>query len=112
MEMTENLSNLALDNQPFASDGLPGYTRGKMITGRQIVAGRGLVGWSQQDLADNSKLSYSTILRAEAVRGIPPLRAANVDAIQRALEGAGVVFLNADAGGGRGVRLRSGLDDE
>lgn len=67
-------------------------------------AGRGLLGWSQTDLATEAELSLPTVKRFETGRG------ANVsaDAIGKlvaALEAAGVEFI-AENGGGPGVRLR------
>jgi transcriptional regulator with XRE-family HTH domain len=67
----------------------------------QIRAARGLVGWSQADLAEQSGLSRATINRAET-------GAASADALaamQAALEKAGVLFLDEN-GDGPGVRLR------
>jgi transcriptional regulator with XRE-family HTH domain len=67
----------------------------------QIRAARGLVGWSQADLAEQSGLSRATINRAET-------GAASADALaamQAALEKAGVLFLEEN-GDGAGVRLR------
>jgi hypothetical protein len=59
-------------------------------------------------LAAQSGISEATIRRAEAVNGVPTMRADNLLAIQRALEDGGVLFL--DPGdvrtGGAGVRLR------
>jgi transcriptional regulator with XRE-family HTH domain len=67
-------------------------------------AGRGLLGWSQTELANEAGLSLPTVKRFETGRG------ANVsdDAIGKlvaALESAGVEFI-AENGGGLGVRLR------
>ena len=69
----------------------------------QIRAGRGLLGWSQADLADAAKLSRATVNRAESA-------AASDDALatmQRALEAAGIMFV-PENGEGPGVRLRKG----
>ena len=75
------------------------------LTGAQIRAGRALVRWSAEKLAEMAKLGSITVTRAEAVDGKPSLTEANVEAIRRALEGAGVEFTPAN-GGGPGVRLR------
>ncbi|MBF0335975.1 MAG: helix-turn-helix transcriptional regulator, partial [Alphaproteobacteria bacterium] len=64
-----------------------------MITGPQIRAARALIGWTAQDLADRALLSYPTVQRAETSPDVPSMKAPNLLAIQRALEGAGVVFL-------------------
>lgn len=78
-----------------------------MITGAQIRAGRALIGWTSQTLADRSGVHYATLSRAEQADDIPNTRAQTLCAIQSALEAAGVVFLNGDysAKGGPGVRL-------
>jgi transcriptional regulator with XRE-family HTH domain len=81
-----------------------------MLTAMQIRAARALLGWSQPALAKASGVSLPTIVRMESQAGPGRSAAANVDAVQRALEGAGVVFLAADpvAGAGPGVRLKDG----
>jgi hypothetical protein len=47
----------------------------------------------------------ATVRRAEASEGVPKITAANLNAIRRALEDAGVEFI-PENGGGAGVRLR------
>jgi transcriptional regulator with XRE-family HTH domain len=81
-----------------------------MITGAQIRAARALLRWSAEALAERSRLGVATIRRAEATDGHPNLTAANVAAVQAALESAGVVFEN-DHGPGVRLRARSGVDD-
>lgn len=76
-----------------------------MITGAQIRAARGLIRWSADTLAENSKLGVATVRRAESVDGVPTITGANLAAIRAALEGAGVEFIDPN-GGGAGVRLR------
>jgi hypothetical protein len=76
------------------------------LTGAQIRAGRALVRWSAERLAETAKLGRITVTRAEAVDGKPSLTEANLDAIRRALEAAGVEFTDPN-GGGPGVRLRA-----
>ena len=78
-----------------------------MITGAQIRAARGLLRWSAEVLAEQSKLGIATIRRAEASDGPPSLTEANAAAVQATLEGAGVIFI-AENGNGPGVRLRKG----
>jgi len=76
-----------------------------MITNAQLRAARGLLGWSQARLAEESGLGIATVKRMEGERG--PLRssAGNVLKVQQALEDAGVIFIDADDEG-PGVRLR------
>ena len=78
-----------------------------MVTASQIRAARALLGWSGADLAEAAGLSLQTIRRMESELGPGRSSAANVDAVQRALETKGVVFLSPDEAGGPGVRLRS-----
>ena len=77
-----------------------------MITVEQLRAARGLLGWTQNQLAEASTLAISTIRRMEGDRG--PLRssAENVLKVQQALEGAGVIFIDRNEEGGPGVRLK------
>ena len=77
-----------------------------MVTASQIRAARALLGWSGVDLAQAAGLSLQTIRRMESELGPGRSAAANVDAVQGALETEGVVFLGADEAGGPGVRLR------
>lgn len=80
-----------------------------MLTAEQVRAARALVDWSQPQLAEACGLSLPTIRRMEGPLGPGRSTAVNVDAVRRALEAAGVIFL--DAGeikqGGPGVRLKS-----
>jgi transcriptional regulator with XRE-family HTH domain len=71
----------------------------------QIRAARALVRWRAQDLAGESSVGVATIRRAELAEGETSLTAANDLAIRRALENAGVEFIDEN-GGGPGVRLR------
>jgi len=75
-----------------------------MITAAQIRAARGLVQWSQGQLAEASGLSLPTIKRMEGPIGPGRSSAENVSAVRKALEGDGVVFIEEN-GGGPGVRL-------
>ena len=74
-----------------------------MITGAQLRAARALLRWSAEDLAERSKIGVATVRRAEANDGSPSITEANLDALGRALEAAGVEFTN---GGRPGVRLK------
>ena len=75
-----------------------------MLTSAQIRGARGFVGWSARELAEKAQLGLSTVQRAEAGGS---LTAANMAAIRRALEEAGVEFI-PENGGGAGVRMRRG----
>jgi hypothetical protein len=75
------------------------------LTGEQIRAGRALVRWRAQDLARESSVGIATIKRAELAAGETSMTVANDLAVRRALEAAGVEFIDEN-GGGAGVRLR------
>lgn len=70
-----------------------------MITPEQSRAARGLIDWSQAQLAEASHLGVSTIRDFEKGRRVPTHN--NLVAIQRALEEAGIHFT------ARGVELLS-----
>ena len=61
--------------------------------------------WRAEDLAKDSSVGVATIRRAELADGPTSLTAANDQAIRRALESAGVEFIDEN-GGGPGVRFR------
>lgn len=71
----------------------------------QIRAARALLRWSAEELARASALGANTVRRAEVVEGATALTVANDRAIRKALEDAGVEFIDEN-GGGAGVRLR------
>jgi transcriptional regulator with XRE-family HTH domain len=73
------------------------------LTPAQSRAARGLLEWSQSELAARSNLSESTVRDFEKGRRLPTIN--NLDAVRRALEAAGVEFI-AENGGGPGVRLK------
>ena len=66
---------------------------------RQLRAARVLVGWDQQDLSTAAWVSIGTIRRMEGGAGSIPGQAETLRRVQRALESAGVVFVNHDAPG-------------
>src|SRR5436853_424441 len=75
------------------------------LTSAQIRAARALIRWSAEDLARETSLSVATIRRAELTENETSMTAANDAAVRRALEAAGVEFIDEN-GGGAGVRLR------
>lgn len=76
-----------------------------MLTGEQIRAARALARLEQTDLAGKASVSVETIKRLEGMRGTVSAQMATVLAIKRALEAAGVIFIDEN-GEGPGVRLR------
>ena len=76
-----------------------------MISSSQLRAARALLRWSALDLAKASKVAVSTIRRVEVIEGKIPVTSANEAALRKALEAAGVEFIEEN-GGGAGVRLR------
>jgi predicted transcriptional regulator len=79
-----------------------------LITADQIRAARGLLDWTQRDLAERTKLSTRTIKRMEGEPGPAASTEANVLAVQRVLEAAGIVFVDPGKSekGGFGVRFK------
>jgi len=79
--------------------------RNRPLISAQIRAARSLIRWTADELAAASALSVATIRRAELKESETALTTANDLAIRRALEAAGVEFIDEN-GGGPGVRLR------
>jgi ribosome-binding protein aMBF1 (putative translation factor) len=75
------------------------------LSSAQIRAARALLRWSAADLARESALGVNTVRRAEVAGEETSLTAANELAVRRALEAAGVEFIEEN-GGGPGVRLK------
>jgi len=74
----------------------------RMVTPRQIRAGRALLGWTQQVLADKALVAVNSVRAVE--RGQRQTRSETVEAMRAALAKAGIVFLSEDVMGD-GVRL-------
>ena len=74
-----------------------------MITPSQCRAARGLLDWTQQELADAARIGVATIrlFEGEAAES----RHATLAVLRRAFELAGVEFIDEN-GGGPGLRLR------
>jgi len=77
----------------------------KALIPQQIRAARALLHWSAEDLARESAVGLATIRRAENSQNETSMNVPNDLAVRRALEAAGVEFIDED-GGGPGVRLR------
>jgi len=73
------------------------------ITPSQCRAARALIEWSRDDLAEASRVGLRTLVDFE--RGARSPRAVTLDALRRALEIAGVIFVDQN-GDGPGVRQR------
>jgi transcriptional regulator with XRE-family HTH domain len=75
----------------------------------QIRAARSLLGLGQEELAERSGLGVVTIKRLEAagteIRG----SAQTMARLQRALEAAGIIFIDQNGSHGPGVMLKSPL---
>lgn len=74
-----------------------------VISPEQCRAARGLIGWSQDDLAANSEVSKRSIARFELDENQPHDR--TLEALTLSLQKAGVIFIDAN-GDGPGVRLK------
>jgi transcriptional regulator with XRE-family HTH domain len=79
----------------------PGY----ILSSELIRAARALLRWEQRDLEAASSVSLPTIKRLESKPGIMAAHPSTVLALRRALESAGIEFIDEN-GGGPGVRLR------
>ncbi len=74
-----------------------------LISGRHIRAARGLLGWTQRDLADKAEVALGTLRKMESFDGLSGTRIETLKRVMAVLEKAGVEFLND---GSPGVRLR------
>lgn len=74
-----------------------------MINAKQCRAARAWLSWSQDELAEQSRVSKRTIAGFELERTVPHDRTRHD--LQRAFEDAGIVFV---MDGARGVGLREG----
>ena len=72
------------------------------LTSELVRAARALLRWEQRHLAKASGVSLPTIKRLESQRGALRAHGVTATAIRRALEAAGIEFIN---GGQPGVRL-------
>ena len=102
----ENLAEWIDDTRPIAGAIGGRYSSRMATTGRQIAAARTLLGWTQARLAQESGVSPASAQRAERAPGIPQMQTGSLFALVRALEAAGIQFIDADETGGEGVRLR------
>jgi transcriptional regulator with XRE-family HTH domain len=75
-----------------------------IITKAQLRAARALLAWSQGDLAKASHVSLATIKRLEPGETPMATTVETIQALQRALESAGVEFTN---GGEPGVKMKA-----
>ena len=74
-----------------------------MIESSQSRAARALLDWTQAELAHAAGVGMSTVRRFE--NGLRTPIPNNITAIRKALEDAGVIFIDAN-GEGPGVQLR------
>jgi transcriptional regulator with XRE-family HTH domain len=74
-----------------------------LIVGPQLRAARAMAGVDQEALAKTAGVAANTIRRLEGMPGRLRATTTTLDALQRALEAAGIVFTNGDE---PGVRLR------
>jgi transcriptional regulator with XRE-family HTH domain len=79
-----------------------------MITPAQCRAARGLINWTQDDLAKAAEIGVVTVRLFETGKAEP--RSATLTVLRQALEAAGVQFIPKN-GGGAGVRLKDGDKD-
>ncbi len=80
--------------------------RVKALRSSQIRAARAVLRWTAEDLARKAALGLNTIKRAELAEDETSLTVANDLAVRRALESAGLIFIDENGAVGPGVRLR------
>ena len=79
-----------------------------VLSSEVIRAARALLRWEQRDLEAASSVSLPTIKRLESRPGVMAAHRSTVVALKKALEAAGIEFIDEN-GGGPGVRLRKRL---
>ena len=77
-----------------------------LISGNQVRAARALIGWSQLDLANAANIGEMTVKRFESAQNENGGTIKTLQAIQEALEDAGIIFIQRNQHGGLGVRLK------
>jgi len=80
-----------------------------MITSRQVRAARALLGWTQEMLADKALVALTALKRLESENDLPVRDDTRHQAV-KALEAAGIVFLDSERG--QGVLLVSNSRSE
>jgi transcriptional regulator with XRE-family HTH domain len=65
----------------------------RLITSEQIRAGRALIKWSADDLAEASGVGIATIRRFESASGTPAGQLRILESIKKTLEKAGIEFI-------------------
>ena len=81
-----------------------------MITSRQGRAARALLNWTQETLADEALVALTALKRLESANDLP-VREDTRHHVVKALEAAGIVFIDSERGEGvmlvRGSPLKS-----
>ena len=75
------------------------------LSSELVRAARALLRWEQRDLSSSSSVSLPTIKRLESKPGVMAAHSSTVTALRKALESAGIEFIDEN-GGGPGVRLQ------
>lgn len=78
------------DTSTLACDEVIAYCY-RMITRKQVRASRAVLGWGVRELGEHAGISFNTITRFE---NGGDMLSANLEKVQRALEGEGIEFLN------------------
>jgi DNA-binding XRE family transcriptional regulator len=91
------------DQDIAATEPFGARSRRQQPVAAQIRAARGMLNWTQAELAARAGLHVRTIERAERGEGMPRITVRTLEAITRALEAGGIEFLQHQ---GLGVRLR------
>ena len=81
-----------------------------MIYPSQVRAARGLLGISQTDLSRRAGVGLATVKRIESSSEELHVTVQTLLRIRKALEAAGVIFIDQDEERGPGVRLRRPRD--
>jgi ribosome-binding protein aMBF1 (putative translation factor) len=75
-----------------------------MMSPEQCRAARAWLGWSQQELANRAHVGLSTVKDFE--RGDRKPMVNNLEAMRRAIEGAGIKLVFRDDGGAAGIEAK------
>ena len=67
----------------------------RLITSEQIRAGRALIKWSAEDLAEAAGVGVATIRRFESVAGVPSGQMRVIELIKITLQDAGIEFIGS-----------------